>query len=167
MGMAPQLHYKKGDIFGALNKKDIFVHACNAQGVWGAGIAKKFKQRFPLAFKEHTEIVNFPGHGYVVQHESYKIGCLITSEYYGKYADSPKDIADNTYRAVGNMLMDIKFLVQTGESKPGITIHSPKINTGLFKTPWHKTEKSILTALAEFSLPNPDIIKAWIIWELK
>ena len=38
-----ELITKKGDLFDALNLNDLFVHACNGQGVWGSGIAVGFR----------------------------------------------------------------------------------------------------------------------------
>ncbi|KAJ5188086.1 Appr-1-p processing [Penicillium cf. griseofulvum] len=39
-----------GDLFDAPNGAAL-IHACNCQGVWGAGIARAFYERYPAAYK--------------------------------------------------------------------------------------------------------------------
>ncbi|CAG8908629.1 unnamed protein product [Penicillium egyptiacum] len=39
-----------GDLFDAPNGAAL-IHACNCQGVWGAGIARAFRERYPAAYK--------------------------------------------------------------------------------------------------------------------
>ncbi|KKY29179.1 putative ladp-ribose 1 phosphate phosphatase [Phaeomoniella chlamydospora] len=39
----------KGDLFD-VQEDAVLIHACNCQGVWGAGIAKEFKKKYPKAF---------------------------------------------------------------------------------------------------------------------
>ena len=150
------LEVKKGDLFKALNKTDIFSHSCNSRGVWGSGIAKIFHMRFPLAYQQYHTHLNKVGTGYVVEDNGYKIGCLITSKGYGSQVDSPDQIVQATYEAIKCLLLELsekKYLT--------VTIHSPKINSGLFKTPWQKTKKAIKKACEESSL-NVN----WIVWEL-
>lgn len=48
-----EIKYIKGSLFDA-PEGYILTHACNAQGVWGSGIAKEFKKRKPLAFKNYN-----------------------------------------------------------------------------------------------------------------
>ena len=150
-----ELEIRKGNLFDALNRNDVFVHACNAQGVWGSGIAKEFKKRFPSAYNMYRNKVNNPGDGYCIYVDSgIMIGCLITSENYGKLKDPPEVILDNTYEAIKNML--------NNHIRGDITIHSPKINAGLFEVPWKDTEEVIVTVCNEETEHN---IK-WIVWEL-
>ncbi|CAI7600047.1 unnamed protein product [Penicillium glandicola] len=39
-----------GDLFDAPNGGAL-IHACNCEGVWGAGIARAFRERYPAAYK--------------------------------------------------------------------------------------------------------------------
>ncbi|KAJ5826610.1 hypothetical protein N7447_003373 [Penicillium robsamsonii] len=39
-----------GDLFNAPNGAAL-IHACNCQGVWGAGIARSFRKRYPAAYE--------------------------------------------------------------------------------------------------------------------
>ncbi|KAJ5207616.1 hypothetical protein N7449_001995 [Penicillium cf. viridicatum] len=39
-----------GDLFDAPNGAAL-IHACNCQGVWGAGIAREFRERYPAAYE--------------------------------------------------------------------------------------------------------------------
>jgi len=55
--------FKKGDMLDPnnINHLDIFLHVCNAQGKWGAGIAKQFKKIFPQAFLYYMSYQNKHG----------------------------------------------------------------------------------------------------------
>ena len=145
--------YKKGDMLKSMDKANIFVHSCNGQNKWGSGIALQLKNKFNIAFTQYASKVNLVGMGYVVEDNGFKIGCLITSKGYGAFKDSPKQITSATYKAVKNLLENITEEV--------ITIESPKINSGLFETPWLGTKKAIEKA-GEESIKT---IK-WIVWEL-
>jgi len=147
-----ELCYRKGNLFNDLNKDVIYLHACNAQGLWGAGVAILFKMKFPDAYLAYIKKGNKCGDGYIVRHQDYKIGCLITSKYYGKRKDSPKKILVQTYTALQNMLNTI--------SENEITIYSPKINSGYFATPWDATEKVIKLACSK-----TDKKITWVVWE--
>jgi len=147
-----EMLYKRGNLFSDLNKDIIYLHACNAQGHWGAGIAVQFKKFFPKAFEDHKRMLNNPGDGYLVGHDDYKVGCLITSRFYGARKDPPKKILVQTYIALQNMLNTI--------SENEITIYSPKINSGYFATPWDATEKVIKRACEKI-----DKNINWIVWE--
>lgn len=150
---------KKGDLFKNAPKGATLVHACNAQGVWGSGIAKQFKERFPESFdyysswcqgwKDVASRVSVVGS--VLVHG--RVACLITSENYGLKVDPPEKILENTRKSVRWLL------------KPGLycltDIHSPKINAGLFKVPWEKTEAIIKEELEKC---EQDI--SWTVWEL-
>ena len=51
------IQYKKMSLFDA-PENSIITHACNAQGVWGSGIAKEFKKRYSNAFEVYYEHCN-------------------------------------------------------------------------------------------------------------
>lgn len=146
-----ELEYKRGNLFKDINVGVIYLHACNAQGHWGAGIATQFKSIFPKSFVAHTKKSNNPGDGYVLDCGSYKVACLITSKHYGRRKDPPKKILVQTYMAILSVLEDVP---------EGATIYSPKINSGYFATPWDATEKVIIRACEKI---NKNI--KWIVWE--
>lgn len=125
------IHYVKDDLFNA-PAEHLLVHACNCQGVWGSGIAKEFKNRFPEAFKVYqyaccTRGRNVLGTAIVIDR---KVGCLFTSRDYGARVDSQKSILTNTRSAVEALVAQ----------SAGLTIAMPKINSGLFNVPWKDTE---------------------------
>lgn len=130
------IKYVKGNLFELAPARSYLPHACNCQGVWGAGIAIEFRKRFPKACAEYVRVcmsyeseVNI-GTAYQC---SDSIICLFTSEDYGKNSDSKKDILKNTERSLDD------FFKYRNE---GIsTIHMPKINSGLFRVPWEETEE--------------------------
>lgn len=151
--LKPLLEYRKGDMLKNMNQEDIFLHACNTKGVWGNGIARQFRIKHPTAYEAHKNMPNRLGTGYVLEDRGFKIACIMTSKGFGAYVDTPREIVMNTYNALIDMFSKIK--------EKELTIHSPKINSGLFKTPWQKTKKALVKA-CEDSGKN---IK-WIVWEL-
>lgn len=151
--MAVKLTYTKGNLFSNLTEDVVYLHACNSQNVWGAGVSVLFKKHFYKAYLDYKRKNNKCGDGYVVSHMGFRIACLITSERYGKLKDPPKKILVQTYIAVQKLL----------ESLPDkeVTIYSPKINSGYFATPWVATEKVIIRACEKI-----DKKINWIVWEL-
>jgi ADP-ribose 1''-phosphate phosphatase len=61
------------------------------------------------------------------------IACLFTSDGYADTLDPEYMILHNTESAVKQLF----------ELSGGVNIHMPKINAGLFKVPWEKTEAII------------------------
>lgn len=142
------LTYKKMSLFDA-PKGSVIAHGCNAQGVWGRGIAVPFKANFPNAFKEYNHACEYglkinPEHGIVgttvltKEENGYRVGCLITSTNFGKKNDKPGTIIVQTILA----LRDLLGYLNTYELKTE-PIYSNKFNSGLFKVPWGSTEKVI------------------------
>lgn len=134
------IEYRNGDLFSAPTNA-VLAHACNAQGVWGSGVAKEFKKRFPLAFKEYEQFCienlrsrELCGQSFLCTSDKQKVGCLITSHRYGADVDSPAEIMGATTIALSQLLSQLK---------PGEELHIPKINSGLFHVPWLDTEKCI------------------------
>ena len=150
-----ELKVEKGDLFTNLSEKKniILLHSCNAKGAWGSGVAAIFHKKFPNAYLEYKNKKKVVGEGFIVSENGYRIGCLITSKSYGAFVDPPDKIALSTYAAIKKMLEDIPEME--------IEIHSPKINAGLFKTPWQWTKKAIVKACEE----SDKKIK-WVVWEL-
>jgi ADP-ribose 1''-phosphate phosphatase len=149
--------YKKGSLFDA-PKDSILVHSCNAQGVWGSGIAKEFKIRFPESYEMyHLGCLDedATGLGILLPEENgYRVGCLITSKNYANKKDSIDVILNNTEAA-----LQMFFTTQLLGSKD--EIHSCKFNSGLFGVPWEKTEKILLDIMKEIGYT-----KEWTVWEL-
>lgn len=128
-------------------KNSVLVHGCNGRGIWGAGIAKSFKEKYPNAFKEYgaycahklnTDPLNGASATALLTAEDngHRIGCLISSLDYGDKKDSPDKIALNTILA----LKDLLSYLNTYQLKTD-PIYSNKFNSGLFKVPWHTTER--------------------------
>lgn len=116
-------------------KNTMLVHACNAHGVWGSGIATEFKTRFPKAFlryKGYCASEEKPlGKTFIVQDNDYEIGCLITSKDYGKKVDSRERITKSTILSLGKLFEVLKPYP--------IPVYSNKFNSGLFNVPWEIT----------------------------
>ncbi|MDB4330128.1 macro domain-containing protein [bacterium] len=148
------LEYKKGDLFSNLKEEAIHLHANNASGNWGKGIAKMFRARFPGAYEAHINRPNSVGDGYFLDEDDYKVGCLITSHGYGKRKDPPSKILVQTYMSIQKLLESI--------DENEIFIQSPKINSGKFAVRWGLTAKVIKRACSKY----PDKNVNWTVWEL-
>lgn len=155
--------YKKGSLFDA-PKGSVLVHACNAQGMWGSGIAKQFAERFPQSYDEYKVICTLPdfevGQAFVLNIENeYRIGCLITSSNYGQLCDPKEIILKSTRTALLDILGATNklscFIVE------GQDIHSCKFNAGLFGVPWEETEKMLLDVMNEIGYTRD-----WTVWEI-
>lgn len=142
------LSYEKISLF-EVPKDSMLVHGCNAQGVWGAGIAAKFKSRFPSAFESYNAyckdmMTDSPGKGAAGKalisfgENGYFVGCLVTSVNYGERKDPPSKIIAQTYLALDDFFNEYFRLGFTG--KP---IYSNKFNSGMFNVPWEETEKAL------------------------
>ena len=158
-----RLIYKRGNLFEA-PPGSLLTHSTNAQGSMGSGVALEFKKQAYNAFKKYeSHCLQFKnnkpsplvGTSFLAVDEisQIKMLCLFTSEYYGKFVSPPSKIIESTRNALDHFAKS--------SSKIGkIEIHSPKINAGLFKTPWEETENVI----KEFLLKMPNA--TWTVWEL-
>lgn len=150
--------YKKGSLFDA-PKGSILVHACNMKGVWGSGIAVQFKQRFIKSYLKYSDTCVSSwvqiGSGLLLSEENgYRVGCLLTSNGYGKEKDSVEEILKHTRTALVNILTD-KSRIE------GQRFHSCKFNSGLFGVPWELTEKVMLETFKEHNFTED-----WTVWEI-
>lgn len=177
------IEYKKGDMFEADPQGSLFLHACNCQGVWGSGIARQFKESFPVAYRKYKKYCednsvmktggNYPTGKYQFLRDSpkgsnefYNIINIFTSWNYGKRKDSPSTILHNTGQALYSLFRDAIFDPwQLGFREQGyVQIHSPKINSGYFDVPWEHTESLIEYEISRLIGGN-DLIH-WTVWEL-
>lgn len=134
-----RLVYVNGSLFDA-PLTSILVYACNTQGVWGSGIARVFKEKFPVSYKEYNSYCkNQPGKiagRSLITSEG--IGCLMTSEGYGNNVNPEAEILVNS-------LMALEDLLDSGETE----FASNRFNAGLFAVPWQRTEKILKLVLAD------------------
>jgi hypothetical protein len=81
--------------------------------------------------------------------------CLFTSQGYGSIADPVDTILESTERALEHLSQNP--IITSGNK---IEIHSPKINSGLFRVSWPSTELKI----KQFLKNNPNV--TWTVWSL-
>lgn len=157
--------YKTGNLFDAPTPR-VLVHACNAKGVWGAGVAKQMKDRYPEAFRQYAMFCNvnrgiasgLRGCGTLGYGEDGTIiSSIVTSHGFGVEVDAPEMILASTKRAIDGLLTLYKD--PRGPLLP-TAIHSPRINAGLFNVPWEKTE-----AVIEAAIRYTDV--TWTVWTLE
>lgn len=127
-----------GNLFDA-EKGSLLVHACNTQGVWGAGIASHFARLYPDYYKVYAAICakygnELLGSAIILEGKWHKVGCLFTSTGYGSRALYQDDILKATHKS----LVDLFNQIPDTE-----TVHMPRINSGLFRVPWEKTKEVI------------------------
>lgn len=157
-GNSPAIKEHIGDLFEAPDNS-VIVHACNAVGSWGGGIAAAFRQRYPQAYqiyKKHcTKEHNFEtdpvprGTCLLIPPVESKpgapkhwIGCLFTSAKYGRAKDPPHVILRHTGPAFRDLLAQL-------DSEPTIQeVRMCQINAGLFAVPWSDTKEALQDVLA-------------------
>lgn len=146
------IKYIHGDLFKCL-KPSIIAHSCNTQGLWGGGVAYQMAQLFPEAEEEYiahcdahpsdkllgTALMIFTDRNEkgnsLLMGQAHAIVCLFTSIGGGGSADSTELILKNTELALGDMK---KQLEEMGAAVP---VTMPKINAGIFRVPWERTEE--------------------------
>jgi ADP-ribose 1''-phosphate phosphatase len=135
--------YQKMSLFDA-PEGSILVHSCNAQGVWGSGIAAPFKEKYPRSWNAYNlycinALIESKGGAIgtclVPGRENKRyVGCLITSFSYGSNRDSVDDIIAQTYLALNDFCTE-------GLDFDKTPVYSNKFNSGMFKVPWTETER--------------------------
>ncbi len=142
----------KGSLFDA-PPGSMLIHAVSTKSVWGSGIAKQFKARFPESFEFYTELCREEGSDLIgiamecPEENGYTVVNLVTSIDYGANKDPKEKILANTRCALrGLFLPEEKF---NGE------FHSCKFNSGLFGVPWEDTEKILIEELDKAGYTKP------------
>ncbi|PSK46064.1 hypothetical protein B9Z65_5032 [Elsinoe australis] len=146
----------EGDLFSA-PPNTVLVHACNCKGVWGNGIAKAFRIRYPGAYKicgahcNRSQKAELPGTALLIEPQTndkdkHFVGNLFTSKSYGRTKDSPDIILKNTDAAMRDLLGQIAAYNDGKEANRIERIWMCKINSGLFNVPW-KHSKALLSDL--------------------
>ncbi|THU79796.1 hypothetical protein K435DRAFT_697055 [Dendrothele bispora CBS 962.96] len=134
----PSITHINGDLFSA-PPNTILVHACNALGSWGAGIAAVFKERFPSQFEAYHahckahDSVSLVGTCLLLPDDGgvHDIACLFTSKAYGKRVDSPEQILEATRMAVQDLVK---------QNTANKELHACRFNSGKFGVAWEETE---------------------------
>lgn len=147
-------------------KGEIIVHACNSQGVWGSGIAKPFKEKYPESFKDYNKFVlnlneergTACGRGGLSSHvfsEDHWVGWIVTSHNYSSLKDSPDLIKIQTTLALRDFCTKVyRSCPSEGKINHPITVYSNKFNSGLFNVPWADSELILNTVLKDFKRIN-------------
>lgn len=130
------INYIQGDLFD--DKTSILLHACNCKNLWKSGVAASFAKYFPVAYTTYQHHAANPGDLLIIE-DRQTIVCLYTSKNYGQYVDSVEQILNSTRLSLDRLGDHFK--------NQNVVISSPKINSGLFKVPWEKTEALIETFL--------------------
>lgn len=156
--MSDQIVHLKQSLFNA-PKGSVIVHACNAKGVWGRGIAKEFKERYPDSFKRYnfwcTELYS-PGTDdsalgtasiSCMVEEPHGVGWIVTSEGYAESTDSKELIKINTTLALIQFCENVMGHFAAGAE---FDVYSNKFNSGLFSVPWEESELILKTVLQKY-----------------
>jgi ADP-ribose 1''-phosphate phosphatase len=151
--------HKTMSLFNAPNES-VIVHACNSQGVWGSGIAKPFKERYPHSYVDYNRFClcanqergTACGLGSLStfhESEQHWVGWIVTSHNYGNLKDSPEQIKINRTLALRDLCRKI-YLGHPSDEYPTIEVYSNKFNSGLFNVPWQDSELILQTVLRDF-----------------
>lgn len=144
------LKYKKMSLFD-VPKKSILVHAVNCQGVWGSGIAKEFKEKYPNAFEDYKiqcRGYKLLGSCSIVNENEQIVVSIGTSNNYGILVDTPNEILVNTTLS----LNDLCILLEDHDYIIDVPIYSNKFNSGLFNVPWDKTSAILEVFVKRYNL---------------
>lgn len=122
MQLEHSLHFMKGDIFNST--AELMINPVNTVGVMGAGLAEKFKKKFPKNFKEYVTycktVSSFKDYRYHVHSEKGKtIFNFATKEHY-------KNFSKLAYIR-RSMIMLVNYL----EKHPVKSIAIPPVGCGL------------------------------------
>jgi ADP-ribose 1''-phosphate phosphatase len=147
---------RTGNVFSA-PPGSILIHSCNAQGVWGAGVALQMKNRYWEAFQDFKKWLRhvtcaLTGYTRLLDRHfsSHSVASMVVSNGRGSSVDSPEIILGHTAMAIRHLLLqEIKAAVE--QKRPVRELHSPRINAGLFNVPWEQTEAIIRAQLASFN----------------
>lgn len=137
--------YKKGSLFD-VPKGAMLIHAVSTKSVWGSGIAKEFKNRFPESFAFYKELCKQEGEKligtviYCPEENGYFVTPIVTSVDYGNNKDPQDEILKNTRIA-------LEFLISNNVFRE--SIYSNKFNSGLFGVPWEATERVLNEVLGD------------------
>lgn len=161
----PNVQYVDDSLFAVQpGSASLLAHACNCRGTWGAGVAAGFRQKFPAAYSVYrshcqTHASNpsgLLGTCLLIHNTSsmpggeYWIACLFTSVGTGQSVAPPNEILEATRLAVTDLLRQLHTHRFISTLRPGDdyipVINMPKINAGLFRVPWERTE-AILRAI--------------------
>jgi ADP-ribose 1''-phosphate phosphatase len=157
--------YKKMSLFDA-PKDSAIIHACNSMGVWGSGIAKEFKTRYPHSYKEYLDTCTiFNGEtgsaagtasmSSAHVDEVHWVGWIITSHNYGPKRDSIAEIKVHTTLALQSLCHKLYKAHPNYEGdNPLFDVYSNKFNSGLFAVPWEDSELILNTVLKRFKRIN-------------
>ncbi len=146
--------YKKGSIFSAAGqeKQVILAHACNCKGRWGSGVAVGFRNNYQNAYNHYMDhcakygVENLGTTLLVRDKDNVFVACLFTSDGYADTLDSEESILYNTELAIKDLVL----------KSSNLEIHMVKINSGLFRVPWEKTEE----ILKKF-VPEDKVVVVW------
>jgi ADP-ribose 1''-phosphate phosphatase len=160
-----RLIYKQGSLFDA-PKDSFLLHSCNCIGSFGAGVAKSFKELYPDLYRQYNQYCNknlknqkrspLVGQSFIAKDSETgtQMVCLFTSQGYGLMVDTESMIVESTESALLHLSQNQMMKSELVE------IHSPKINSGLFRVPWDKTEAKI----KEFLTRHPNV--TWTVWTI-
>lgn len=151
-------------------KESTIIHACNSQGVWGSGIAKTFKEKYPHSYADYNKFCisynrergtacGLASLSTFHDSEPHWVGWIVTSHNYGNLKDSPDLIKIYTTMALEELCKKI-YMAHPKEQWPSIDVYSNKFNSGLFSVPWEESELILDTILKDFKRIN------WIVCEV-
>lgn len=136
------IKYEKMSLFDAPKDSHI-MHAGNCKGVWGSGIAKEFKARFPKSFedyhnycKSHKFGINAAGSYTMHSENDYHVTTILTSV---GYADTKSTVEEILHFTSLSLISLLQYLSNIGIKE----IYCNRFNSGLFAVPWQKTESVI------------------------
>lgn len=155
--------HRTGNLFSA-PIGSILIHSCNAQGVWGAGVALQVKNRYWEAYRDFRKwLQTFMGRSgnplgntrlFNRHATSHSVASMVVSHGFGSSVDPPEAILVRTAEAIHHLLIQ-EMAAAVRQKRLLREFHSPRINAGLFNVPWERTEAVIRERLSSFNDGRP------------
>ncbi|KAI9820553.1 MAG: ADP-ribose 1''-phosphate phosphatase [Thelocarpon impressellum] len=141
-----------GDVFEA-PPGSVLLHSCNCLGVWGSGIAARFKGLYPAAFRiyrDHcTRDKNLPSQllgtcllippqvADVAAGRQHYVACLLTSVRTGSRKDSAERVLEATRTAAADLIAQVEEAQEAGMCVG--EVYACRYNSGHFAVRWERT----------------------------
>lgn len=102
------IDYRKGDLLQATDV-DVIIHGCNCQRVWGAGIARQIRNKWPDVYERYLDMTHLIkgkallGNSYVVRNKNGPD--IVAAHTQLNYGRGRRQV---NYAALANALWDFK-----------------------------------------------------------
>lgn len=134
----------------------VLAHGCNTVGVWGAGIAKPFKERFPDTFKFYSLVckslpsANLLGKFYPYYEGGYYLGLCMTQVGFGPRGTGPHASLAAIESSLRSLLEYVAKLQNDETRTRDVDVYIPRIGCGYGGLRWEDVRPVIERLAAQY-----------------